>query len=369
MMNKQEAQKLLEKYLNGTITPQEKVLFEQLSNRVTKKRLDRSPDTELHDIGEQIYAKLPQPAQRPRTNSYRFIAVAAMVILCVSVSLLVFTKNKNKPEQVAHLAPGSNTATLTLANGKKILLSNATAASLSEQAGISISKTRKGELVYTVGQSTNLPVEYNITETPRGGQYRIVLPDGTKVWLNASSSLRYPTRFTGATRGVELKGEAYFQVAHNAAMPFKVKTDKQVVTVLGTHFNINAYPDEPVLKTTLLEGKVKIDAIGKASSGILKPGQQAALTGAGLTITEGDTEQAVAWKNGYFRFRGERIENVMRKLSRWYNIDVKYDTTSGEEGYYGTISRFKNLSQVLAVLAETGSVHFKIEGRRVTVMK
>lgn len=368
-MNKQEAQKLLDKYLDGTATPEEKALLEQLSNRVTKKRLAHFSDTDLHNIGEQIYAKLPQPAHKPKTNSYRFIVAAATVLICVSITLLLFNNSKNKLEQVADIAPGSNTATLTLANGKKIALSNATAAVLSQQTGISISKSRKGELVYSVSKNTNFPVEYNTTETPRGGQYQIELSDGTKVWLNASSSLKYPTRFTGTTRSVELNGEAYFQVAHNADMPFKVKTDKQVVTVLGTHFNVNAYHDEPAVRTTLLEGKVRVDAIGKASSGILKPGEQAALSGTQFTITEGDTEQAVAWRNGYFRFRGENIENVMRKLSRWYNIDVEYNTAIVDEGYYGTISRFKNLSQVLAVLTETGSVHFKIEGRRVTVMK
>lgn len=369
-MDKEQVQKLLDKYLDGTATPREKAMLDQLSNRVTKKRLQIFSETELDSIGEEIYAKLPQPANKPiAVRRYTIIAAAATVLICFSIALFFYQKSTNSIEQVADIAPGSNTAILILANGKKIVLNDATTEQLSTQAGISVSKTHKGELVYNVGQNKNMPVEYHTTETPRGGQYQVDLPDGTKVWLNASSSLKYPTRFTGKTRSVELTGEAYFEVAHNAAMPFKVKTDKQVVTVLGTHFNINAYHDEPALKTTLLEGKVRIDVFGNNASEILKPGQQAALIGTQINVTESDTEQAVAWKNGYFRFRGESMESVMRRLSRWYNIDVKYTGEVADESYYGTISRNKNISQVLAVLTETGLVHFKLEGRSIIVMK
>lgn len=368
-MNKKEARELLDKYLNGTATPEERMLFEQLSNQVTRKRLATIETENMGDIKSQIYRKLPQAPNRSFIQKYRFITAAASIAAIVSIVTLFYQQGKVN-QQNAEVVPGGNRAILTLANGKKIELTSVGDGELAKQTGISIKKTHNGELVYTMSaQGNNVPVEYNTTETPRGGQYQLELADGTKVWLNASSSLRYPTRFAGKERRVELTGEAYFEVTHNASMPFKVKTDKEVVTVLGTHFNVNAYHDEPFVKTTLLEGKVRINALKSHTSGILKPGEQAILTDGQIKIAVGDTEAATAWKNGYFRFRGENITSIMRKLSRWYNIDVQYATTISDEGYYGTISRFKNIKQVLAVLSETGSVHFKVDGRRVTVME
>lgn len=373
-MTKKEACELLDKYLDGTATPGERALFEQLSNRVTRKRLEHSNAESYKDIGEDIFMGLPEP--RPFFKRNRFLAVAASFILFISAAAIIYYSGyhnvNDQPEttQTADIEPGRNQATLTLANGKKIMLTDAGNGELARQSGISIRKNRNGELVYTVVmQKTHNPVEYNTTETPKGGQFRVDLADGTKVWLNSSSSLRYPTRFTGKDRQVVLTGEAYFEVAHQASKPFKVLAGKQLVTVLGTHFNICAYHDEPSMRTTLLEGKVKVSTVNGLDSKILKPGEQAALVRNQIEVTEGDPEQAVAWKNGYFRFKGENIESIMRKLSRWYNIDVKYGTAVSNEGYYGTVSRSKNIRQVLAVLSETGLVHFKIEGRSVTVME
>lgn len=368
-MNKKEARELLDKYMNGTATPEEKTLFEQLSNRITRKQLTTIEPENSNDIKSQIYRKLPHAPSRPFLQKYRFIAAAASIALCIGIGAL-FHQRPQVNQHVADVVPGGNRAVLTLANGKKIVLTGAGTGELAKQSGISIRKNHSGELVYTLSaQHNNAALEYNTTQTPRGGQYQLELADGTKVWLNASSSLKYPTRFAGKERQVELTGEAYFEVTHNASMPFKVKTNKEIVTVLGTHFNVNAYHDEPSVKTTLLEGKVKVNALNSKASGILKPGEQAILTGDQIQITPGDTEAATSWKNGYFRFRGENIASIMRKLSRWYNIDVQYTITISDEGYYGTISRFKNIKQVLAVLSETGSVHFKVDGRRVTVMK
>lgn len=375
-MNKKEARELLDKYLNGTATPEEKALFEQLSIRLTKARLENTGTENYDEIKAQIYKGLPQAPKRSFLRQYRFLAAAASIIICIFAA--VFTYQYDKQEQAKKfvltraddVAPGGNRAVLTLANGKKIILTTAGDGQLADQTGTTIKKTHNGQLTYTLTARNNImPAGYNTTETPKGGQYQVQLADGTKVWLNSSSSLTYPTHFKGKERLVELKGEAYFEVAHNKAMPFKVKTGKQLISVLGTHFNVNAYDDEPSLKTTLLEGKVRINTLNGTASTILKPGEQALLTGNKLKVTQGDPEQAVAWKNGYFRFRGEDIKSIMRKLGRWYNIDVQYATTVADEGYYGTISRFKNIRQVLAVLTETGSVHFKVEGRSVTVMK
>lgn len=373
-MTKQEARELLDKYLDGTATPQERALFEQLSNRVTQKRFENMQAEPYEEIGHEIHSRLPR--QRPLFKRNSFIAIAASFVLFVSAAAIIYYNRypdlSSKPEksQTADIKPGRNQAMLTLANGKKIILTDAGNGELARQSGISIRKIQQGELIYSVLAPNNRSqAEYNTTETPKGGQFRVNLADGTKVWLNSSSSLRYPTRFTGKDRQVILTGEAYFEVAHHASMPFKVQTGRQLVTVLGTHFNISAYHDEPTMKTTLIEGKVKVSMVNAQELKVLKPGEQAELINDQIAVSEGDTEQAVAWKNGYFRFKGENIESIMRKLSRWYDIEVKYGTSVPEEGYYGTVSRSKNISQVLAVLTETGSVHFKIEGRSVTVMK
>ena len=185
--------------------------------------------------------------------------------------------------------------------------------------------------------------------------------------LNAASSLKYPTSFTGSERRVELAGEGYFEVAHNKLKPFKVISNGQEIEVLGTHFNVNAYTDEFGIKTTLLEGSVKISAAGLYT--LIRPGQQALFANHRLSVGDADIKETIAWKDGYFDFKNESIESIMRKLSRWYDIDVQYDGKVTGEGFYGEISRFKNISEVLSMLEQTELVHFKIEGRRVTVIR
>ncbi len=188
------------------------------------------------------------------------------------------------------------------------------------------------------------------------------------VWLNAASSLKFPVKFAGKERVVELTGEAYFEVAPEAGKPFIVETVNEKVLVLGTHFNINAYSDEPVAVTTLLEGSIKVQSTQTGKASILKPGQQSLLDASQFTIQAANLEEAVAWKNGYFRFNDERIADIMKKLERWYNIEVIYEGKPSEELFNGKISRFKDISQVLRMLEKTEGIHFKIQGRRVTVM-
>jgi transmembrane sensor len=259
-----------------------------------------------------------------------------------------------------------------LADGKRIILTGAKNGTIAKDHNAIINKTADGQLVYQSDDketaSSKRPAE-NLLQTPRGGEYHLILADGTNVWLNAASSIRYPTAFTGNDRRVEVTGEAYFEVAHNAAKPFRVTSKGQTVEVLGTHFNINAYDDEPGIKTTLLEGSVKVS--NKDQKAILKPGQQAIVQSINnsIIIKNANTEEVVAWKNGYFLFDGEKIESIMRKVSRWYDVDVQYEQTMPDVAFGGSISRFENVSQLLEVLQRTGSVHFKIEGRRLTVMK
>jgi transmembrane sensor len=225
-----------------------------------------------------------------------------------------------------------------------------------------------------IGQNTkdDMPTKtvYNTIETPKGGQYRIDLPDGTMVWLNAGSSLRYPNRFAGQERKVALTGEAYFEVAKNKQMPFRVVSGKQVVEVLGTHFNINAYTDEASVKTTLLEGSVNVLLQETHQSELLNPGQQAVVkyNGSSIVVQPVKVEEAVAWKNGYFMFVDADLESIMRQLARWYDVEVAYEGNLGSLKFGGMVSRSKSIAQTLRILELTGNVRFKVAGRRVTVM-
>ena len=225
-----------------------------------------------------------------------------------------------------------------------------------------------GSLSYqNISKSKTPETLYNTISTPNGGDYQLVLADGSKVWLNAASSLRFPANFVGRERKVELTGEAYFEVAKNPAMPFKVKLNGMEVEVLGTHFNINSYADESAIRTTLLEGSIKINR--PHASSLLKPGQQAMMDKNGQisVINDADLDEAVAWKDGKFQFDRADIHNVMRQLARWYNIDVEYKGTVASH-FGGTISRDVNLSKVLGMLHLTGEVKFQVQDKKVIVM-
>jgi ferric-dicitrate binding protein FerR (iron transport regulator) len=203
--------------------------------------------------------------------------------------------------------------------------------------------------------------------TPKGRQYSLLLGDGSKVWLNAASSIKFPTAFTGSTRVVEITGEAYFEVAHDAAKPFIVSVNDMQVEVLGTHFNINSYSDEPEIKTTLLEGKVRVTRGG--SIGILKPGQQASVNSANeLKIEDADVDAVMAWKTGVFDFRSLELPEIMRQIARWYDLDVKYEGEPGHEKFSGIVSRKSNVSQVLKIM-ESAGVKFRINNKEITVLK
>jgi ferric-dicitrate binding protein FerR (iron transport regulator) len=264
--------------------------------------------------------------------------------------------------------PGGNRALLTLANGSSIVLDSAADGILAQQGNTRIKKLNGGQIVYSVPGMKPEAVFYNVLTTPRGGQYRLALPDGSQVWLNAASSIRYPTAFTGRERRVEITGEAYFEIAKNPQMPFYVKVNDMQVEVLGTHFNVMAYANEDAVRTTLLEGSVKVNR--GSSTVFLKPGQQSALgeKGAVSVIDGADTEEAVAWKNGLFEFDNVSIETVLRQISRWYDVDVQYEGNTMPSHFGGQISRYSNLSQVLKIL-ELSGIHFRIEGKRLIVLQ
>jgi len=348
--------------------------FEQADDeKVNEERTDIA----IADVRRQLLQQVgQQPGHKLKKIIWRFISAAAAILLFVSVSAYFIWRKPTNTQATVNLvkhdiAPGGNKAILILSNGKQIILSAAKNGKLAQQGHTNILKTTDGQVIYHAGNEPTT-VAYNTLKTPRGGQYNLTLADGTKVWLNAASSITYPVEFTGNEREVTITGEVYFEVAHNAEKPFRVSTGNQIVEVLGTHFNINAYTDEPLQKTTLFQGSIRIDR--NEQSVILKPGQQAQVennpASSRLVVTSDiNTEEVLAWKNGYFLFYSENIEGIMRQVSRWYNVDVTFEKGIPDETFGGSISRFENVSQLLNVLQRTGSVHFKVEGRRITVMK
>jgi transmembrane sensor len=312
--------------------------------------------------------------RKAKVVRFRRIAMAACIIgLIASATHLVMYVLKKESNKISvhkfknDVPPGSNKATLTLADGSSIVLDDAEDGALAQQGGVKVIKIG-GKLAYHATNKALSEVEYNTITTPRGGQYQLELPDGSRVWINAASSIRFPTAFTGNARRVEVNGEAYFEVAKNKSMPFMVKVNNAEVQVLGTHFNIMAYDEEDVVSTTLLEGSVKFVTGDKIS--ILKPGQQSQLSKDGQVklVNDVDVDQVVAWKNGLFVFDNSELGTVMRQLSRWYDIDVVYRTRNVTTSFVGEVPRTSKLSDVLKVIELTSKMHFEVAGKKVIVM-
>lgn len=320
-------------------------------------------------IGDQI--KEPSPVVGISRRRRWMWAAAAVVLLLASTGSLFLHKRAElvavvvKDTTYLHdAAPGGNKAMLRLANDSVIDLTGAKNGVLDQQGGSQVVKPADGELAYEKGGAGS--IGFNTLTTPRGGQYHLTLPDGSRVWLNAASALKYPTTFSGKERVVELQGEAYFEVAPNASMPFRVMARKSPgeepvqVEVLGTQFNVMAYPDEPQISTTLLEGSVRVRNGGKAV--LIKPGEQAREN----NVNPVDTEEVVAWKNGMFKFDEATIEQVMRQISRWYDVEVVYVNEHPKDLFRGEMYRNVNVSKILRVLQASG-VHFTVEGKRIYV--
>ena len=382
-IQKQYFQEILKKYNAGKASAEEISFLEsyyRLYEVNEELQMDSEQELVIKDkIKLQVDQKiaLHEKAIRQRRFSYTFqqYGVAAAVLLMLSVGSYFLLKKPDSTAQLfiagRHLAPGGNNATLTLADGSKIALTGSSNGHLATQAGIRISKTKDGQLVYTVEKtnSSESTLVFNTLEIPKGGQYQLVLPDGTKVWLNAASSLRFPAAFSATVREVQLEGEAYFEVAKNPERPFRVMSRGQAVEVLGTHFNINSYQDEPGIKTTLLEGSVRVINDGLTSVAVLKPRQQANLSPGGqLKVSNVDPDQFIAWKNGKFIFTDANIKSIMRQVSRWYNVDIEYRGEITKEKFGGRTSRFTNVAQLLEILQLTDQVHFEVQGRRIIVM-
>jgi transmembrane sensor len=368
---------LLERYLEGKCSPREKMLVEHTYIKYSQNTSFPDKKIDFDQLSSQSWSEIKNIIARPKKskiNRWRLIAAAAAVVFLLS-AILIYRQNflTESFNQVNDIAPGGNKAYLTLSNGKKIELGKALNGQLASQSGYTITKTSDGSIAYNLKQHADEPIEglYNTIETPRGGQYQLILPDGTKVWLNAGSSLKYPLDLNMANiRNVELRGEGYFEVAHDKKRPFRVATPLEQVEVLGTHFNINSYADERSEKTTLIEGSVRITALSSQAIKVLLPGQQSQISDHGkLLVTQGDQDAVLAWKNGLFIFEDEDLETVMRKISRWYDVEVDYRDVDKQMTFGGSVSRYDNVSKILKKLEKVGGIHFNIEGRRIIVTR
>jgi transmembrane sensor len=325
--------------------------------------------SDMADFYDSIIAKTPVGRSK-KTNWLPWIAVAASLILVVFGVRFFVQQSAKQNIKVkiqatkTDIAPGGDKAVLTLGNGSKIVLDSIHNGLLAMQSGSSVSKTGNGVVAYHEDKTAQPDqISYNTLSTPRGGQFQLVLSDGTRVWLNAASSIIYPTAFAGRERRVTITGEAYFEVVHNDKSPFMVSVNGLTIEDVGTHFNIKAYQDETETTTTLLEGAVRID--GRT----IRAGEKAVADKSGsIQVSEGNPEQAVAWKNGFFYFADADLETVMRELSRWYDFEVKYESKIPERQFDGMIGRSLTLGQVLKGLSKE-RVNYSIERGNQLIIK
>lgn len=387
---------LVEKYINGNASVKEVEILnnwyrtfndeeitvtnaEKLTETLLQQRIKNKIDNSINNIDRQKSSKL-----------FYLRRVAAAVVILVALSLgvkyLYNPKPVSKKEALAKtniqklenkIVPGGNKATLTLADGSIIVLDSALNGNLTQQGNIQIKKLQNGLLVYTLNGKTISETDaafYNTISTPNGGEYQVTLADGTKVWLNAASSIRFPVLFNNNERKVFITGEAYFEVAPKYAankenIPFLVSVNNSsTVKVLGTHFNINAYADEPFVKTSLLEGSVKVYTTDENNAKLLYPGQQAAYASDGkINVTNNaDMEEVLAWKNGRFQFKSANIETMLRQIARWYNVEVVYKGQSNLH-FTGQLNRNESVFKIFEKLQLTGEVKFEVEGRKIIV--
>lgn len=392
---------LIERFHNKTISGEEHAeLLDLLAQKehahlaveFFKEVMDRQAEDEEFfspDKSKELLAAVQATIRSTRGVRYlpivKWATVAAAACLCIMFGYRVFQPVHKEAKSFAQkeimppdLPPGNkNKAVLILADNSRIELDSAASGVLGVQGNARIRKNDSGQVIYEDSEGAQKPAEqiYNILEIPNGGEYHLVLSDGSGVWLNSGSRLKFPVRFSGHSREVELSGEGYFEIAKNQEQPFRVHFNSSVVEVLGTHFNVNAYNNEATQAVTLLEGLVKVS---RASSEVLiKPGQQAVLGQTNrIDVRSVASEDAIAWKNGYFMFVDEDIKSIMRKLSRWYDFTVEYQGNVENERFAAMISRTKNISEVLQMFESTGSIQFKImpgdasgKGKKVIILK
>ncbi|MFD2889061.1 FecR family protein [Chitinophaga cymbidii] len=368
---------LLRSYIDGSSTPAELQELSDLLPTVEDDVLEELVDEEYEVIKllgarqdadwNRLFNNIVRsPRSRSRWWQY---AAAAAVVLGIAGSAYYFAQ---RPEKEAapltqstpvEVQPARSGAVLTLSNGQQIVLDSAADGNIASQGSTQVSKVN-GRLVYSSADASSREIVYNTVSTPRGRHFQLELPDGTRVWLNALSSLKYPNVFNDGERSVTLQGEGYFDVAKDAAKPFRVKVNGQTIEVLGTGFNVQAYTSTIV--TTLIEGAVSVNNGNSRTA--LKPGQQAVSNDQSIQVRPADMQKAVAWKEGEFRFRSDDMSNIMDQLSHWYDIDVRYTGKLPEKRYSGSISRHAKIEEVLEMLHVLTGARFELKDAELTVI-
>ncbi|WPU99048.1 DUF4974 domain-containing protein [Mucilaginibacter sp. cycad4] len=366
-MKESDAKKLLRKYNAGIATEDERSIVEGWYN--SSEFFAPAPDNNsIEAANKRVWKRIDAKNSSPIKLLARIAAAASVLVMLSTGGYFLYQSGSSKESltQASIVKPGHAQATLILANGQHIILSPKLKGNLATQGKVVLQAKGINGIAYSVNAKTSSPEIFNKLVTGRGEQspFPITLSDGTKVWLNAESSLVFPVQFKGKERIVKLEGEGYFEVCHDKLHPFKVISRNQVTEDIGTKFNMNAYKDEPVITTTLLEGAVKIN-----NNLIINPDEQSNLDQSGAIIVKRtDAEAAIAWKNGKFIFQSENLHAVMRKLVRWYNIEVIYQGDVFQKNITGSVSRFDDISKTLNKISFASGVHFKVEGRRITVI-
>jgi hypothetical protein len=370
---------LFERYLNNHASREETAeLFQYFQDTNNKEALEQMIENQLESrdkeelidkmILDRVFGKIDldtEPQNFKSPTWYKTTGVAAAIILIISISYLFLNRSTYNDHTATIIEPGRDKATLVLSSGKTIVLEDVANGKLTEELGTTIEKTEKGGINYKIEGNTDVRIAMNLLNVPKGGQFQITLSDGTKVWLNSNSSLKYPSAFSTSERRVELTGEAYFEVSKNKQKPFIVETSLQKVEVLGTKFNINAYDDESSTQTSLAEGSVRVSC--KNNTTLLKPGQQSTLTDQNIAVRSINLDQVLDWKNGDFNFSNNNLKEIMRKISRWYNIEVIFEGPISQETYVAQISRKKRLNDVLRALQLSGSIKYNIRNNKLYI--
>lgn len=389
-MSEKELTDLIDRYLSGEVTEQEKRQVELWYESFDKISMDymtadrKKLKAYLRRSLKAVHLKIEGQKRKQRltinkpaasTRRFRAAAAAAAILLLIGGGIYLTGIYVRAPEEQLSqqrpeekIQPGGNKAILTLSSGRSIVLDSTSNGLITTQGGAKVIKSNKGQLTYQRVMSSEEQL-YNTITTPRGGQYQVILPDGSKVWLNSVSSIRFPTEFNGESRKIEITGEVYLEVAHDTRRPFIVSSRQVDITVLGTRFNIMAYEDEPAVTTTLVEGSVKISIPGNPASRIIRPDQQASVDFGGreIKVTHVDAARVAGWIDGLLSLKECSVKEFMNQLSRWYDVDIEYSGKIPSQKFGGLINRNAPLPDVLSAL-DAGGIHTKLQGKKLVVL-
>lgn len=376
-MEHPNANQLIKKYLSGSSSEDENALIESWYNDAMGKSEAPASPVDYDLVGREILDHLRKSQKTTPVRRLWVGTIAAAVLLLLGFGVFMAVHSDlQSDEQLSFerdFLPGKHGATLRLTNGKKIQLSDHANTKIASESGVSITQAKNGELIYQISETSESKSDAtNTLYTANGQQYKIILQDGTAVWLNAGSSITYPVTFKNVReRVVQLSGEAYFEVRRQVDVPFRVLTKKDEIRVLGTHFNVRSYPDQSIRQTTLLEGQVAVSERAKPDKKyLMKPGQQWTNHAGQTSLQEVDAEEAIAWKEGLFYFNDQNLESIMQDIAKWYDVRIVFrDESLKTITYSGTLSKYTKVSQVLRKIAQMGTVKFEISGEQIIVEK